>query len=290
MLTDDLIAYVKAQKEQGKTQEQILCSGIDKGFHEHGLQEAYDYLRWKSVNPKLQDTSFVQRTVMNVTLPVRNLPDSPFFRKLLGSSYPKVRPYLTTIVFIELFMIVLGVLAFLSIQFAVPDETTSLNSSLLSGVPRDSVDPSSGGAYQAVLQDKGMQDENTCGNGVLDAGESCDTALSVVCGQCDDLNACTINIKRGKNCQTSCTYEAITTCASNDGCCPEGCSTIDNDCAMKQCTNNKQCDDTNPCTIDQCLSSQTCWYNPITQCVTGEGCCPTGCHGLTDTDCSKPVS
>ncbi|MBI2548581.1 hypothetical protein HYW21_04490 [Candidatus Woesearchaeota archaeon] len=283
MLTDDLIAYVKAQKEQGKTKEHILCEGLDKGFHEQELEEACDYLRWRSANPKLQDTSFVQRTVMAVALPIRALPDRPLLRKLLGGSYPKIRPYLTTLVFIELFVIVLGVLALLSIQLAIPYRTTSLDSR--SQVSLDDDSPLSGSAYQTLLRE-----EKTCGNGILDSGEVCDLAITDTCGTCDDQNACTVNVKRGTDCQTTCTFEAITTCTSNDGCCPEGCSTIDNDCVTKQCTTNNQCDDANSCTIDQCLSSQICWYNPITQCVTGDGCCASGCHGLTDADCSKKMS
>jgi YVTN family beta-propeller protein len=71
-----------------------------------------------------------------------------------------------------------------------------------------------------------------CGNGVVEAGETCD--LPSTCpASCDDGNACTIDQMTGSaaNCNVACSYTAITTCASGDGCCPAGCNSLtDADC------------------------------------------------------------
>jgi hypothetical protein len=49
------------------------------------------------------------------------------------------------------------------------------------------------------------------------------------------------------------------------------------------------CSDGNACTTDKVLNggtcSATCWFSPINQCVGGDSCCPTGCNGVTDSDC-----
>ncbi len=52
---------------------------------------------------------------------------------------------------------------------------------------------------------------------------------------CDDGNACTIDSCvpfNGDECNKTCTYTQITQCINDDGCCPAGCSYLnDNDCA-----------------------------------------------------------
>jgi hypothetical protein len=51
------------------------------------------------------------------------------------------------------------------------------------------------------------------------------------------------------------------------------------------------CDDRNPCTIDQLTGSAAncdaaCSYAAITQCRDDDGCCPAGCDPAVDSDCS----
>jgi hypothetical protein len=52
------------------------------------------------------------------------------------------------------------------------------------------------------------------------------------------------------------------------------------------------CDDANLCTqASTCDANGTCvGSNPILQCVAGDGCCPAGCDGNTDSDCSPPTN
>lgn len=58
-----------------------------------------------------------------------------------------------------------------------------------------------------------------------------------------------------------------------------------------QCTNNSQCDDGNPCTLDKCAGSpRRCDYDDshfvINYCLNGDGCCnPDYCGWREDTDC-----
>ena len=70
-----------------------------------------------------------------------------------------------------------------------------------------------------------------CGNGIVEAGESCDGNCPT---SCNDGNACTSDVMNGTaaSCNVTCTNAAITSCQSGDGCCPAGCTFAnDNDCA-----------------------------------------------------------
>jgi alpha-N-arabinofuranosidase len=71
----------------------------------------------------------------------------------------------------------------------------------------------------------------SCGNGVVDASETCDPPTSCP-SSCDDGNACTLDQLTGspENCNVACSNTAITACTSGDGCCPSGCSASDSDC------------------------------------------------------------
>jgi hypothetical protein len=69
----------------------------------------------------------------------------------------------------------------------------------------------------------------SCGNGVLDPGETCDPPAS-----CNDGNACTTDQMTGSaaTCNVVCGATPITSCAGGDGCCPAGCNqTTDGDCS-----------------------------------------------------------
>ena len=147
----------------------------------------------------------------------------------------------------------------------------------------------------------------SCGNGVIDSGETCDPPGSCPTS-CEDGNACTVDQLTGnaQNCNVACSSSAISTCAPGDGCCPTGCSAAnDSDCSAS-CGNGileggetcdppgscpTSCDDGNTCTLDQLTGSAqtcnaTCSHSAISTCVSGDGCCPTGCNSTTDQDCS----
>jgi putative metal-binding protein len=77
-----------------------------------------------------------------------------------------------------------------------------------------------------------------CGDGALDAGEACDTAIPPGEGGacpsvCDDGDACTDDVLLSAGtCAASCSFTPLTVCAGRDGCCPPGCSyATDPDCA-----------------------------------------------------------
>lgn len=149
---------------------------------------------------------------------------------------------------------------------------------------------------------------SSCGNGILDPGETCDPP-STCPYSCNDGNSCTDDFITGSaaNCTATCSYQAITRCIDGDGCCPAGCSEhYDNDCSPT-CGNGiveagETCDppsacpftciDGNPCTRDIRIGSAAnctaaCLYHPITQCRDNDMCCPAGCTENEDDDCSS---
>jgi cysteine-rich repeat protein len=110
----------------------------------------------------------------------------------------------------------------------------------------------------------------SCGNGVVDGGETCDTGIANGTGSCPvmciDGNACTQNVlSNAGTCTAACSFPAITNPANGDGCCPSGANANnDNDCAPT-CGNNvvetgEQCDDGNTMNGDSC--SSTCQFLP----------------------------
>ena len=147
----------------------------------------------------------------------------------------------------------------------------------------------------------------TCGNGVVEPGETCDPKSSCPTS-CNEGNACIIDQMTGSsaNCNVACSHTAITTCVGGDGCCPAGCNAnTDSDCSPT-CDNGAletgetcdpksscpaSCDDGNACTIDKMTGSSAncnvaCSHSAITTCVGGDGCCPAGCNAKSDSDCS----
>jgi hypothetical protein len=157
-----------------------------------------------------------------------------------------------------------------------------------------------------------------CGNGHVDPGETCDTAIAR--GQpgacppatCDDLLACTHDQHSGSGCTATCDHQPITETAPNDGCCPANATHLtDPDCsatcgdgiidpgefcdtgvtagAPTACPVATDCPDMNSCTSDLLLSANTCnaicAHRDITALVSGDGCCPSGATHRTDSDC-----
>jgi hypothetical protein len=67
---------------------------------------------------------------------------------------------------------------------------------------------------------------------MIEGTETCDPPASCPT-VCNDNEACTMNVLSGSaaTCDAVCTYPAITTCTTGDGCCPMGCMYADdNDC------------------------------------------------------------
>ncbi len=141
-----------------------------------------------------------------------------------------------------------------------------------------------------------------CGNGVVDTGETCDGNCPA---SCDDGVDCTQDVLTGSaaTCSAACGHVPITLCVSGDGCCAPGCSAAaDSDCTAV-CGNSivdpgelcdgdcpVDCNDGNACTADALTGSAAscdaqCAHTPITQCASGDGCCPGGCTSTTDSDC-----
>ena len=122
---------------------------------------------------------------------------------------------------------------------------------------------------------------------------------------CSDNNACTTDSLIGapETCDAVCQFSELLVCISGDGCCPSGCdSTQDNDC-QATCGNGivedgelcdgdcpSSCSDNNACTTDSLIGSPetcdaVCQFSELLVCISGDGCCPSGCDSTQDNDC-----
>lgn len=158
-----------------------------------------------------------------------------------------------------------------------------------------------------------------CGNGAVESGEVCDTAITSgdpgACPTaCDDTLACTTDVLANDGtCQAACSFTPITANVDDDGCCPSGATVADdNDCSpgcgdgvvtspLETCDTAiaqgdpgacpLSCDDGNACTTEQLVSGGTCTAacsqtGTITSPANGDGCCPPGAHANNDNDCA----
>lgn len=156
-----------------------------------------------------------------------------------------------------------------------------------------------------------------CGDGLVEAGETCDTAIpagkSGACPKtCNDDKACTTDILVGAGCQVTCDHGALASAGTSDGCCPPNTSALaDPDCASA-CGNgvveaSETCDKAiaggqagacpSTCTTFGCqvvalkgtpeTCTATCETMGVAACaVTAkDGCCAAGCNATTDVDC-----
>jgi hypothetical protein len=156
-----------------------------------------------------------------------------------------------------------------------------------------------------------------CGDGALEPtlGEICDTGLPAgnkkACPtSCpDDGNPCTqVLLLSAGTCAAKCVLLPVTIPLAGDGCCPPGADfTLDPDCSP-QCGNGvvetpaekcdwgvpgscpSSCPAAGACTLVTQVGmsgdcTATCVTQTIVSCLSGDGCCPSGCTALTDSDC-----
>lgn len=149
--------------------------------------------------------------------------------------------------------------------------------------------------------------EPSCGNGVIDPGESCDGNCPEECAATD---ACIVMMLSGAaaTCDVACTMEQLTECKSGDGCCAAGCTYANDEDCSKACGDGvvsepercepgsstqpcpTTCDDNDPCTTDMLVGtaaecSAYCMHTPIAAPRSSDGCCPSGANAENDSDC-----
>src|SRR5688572_18015230 len=91
-----------------------------------------------------------------------------------------------------------------------------------------------GGSAANGAGGEGGGSAGTCGDGVLDDDEHCDTAIASGEGMCpetcNDEDACTSDTLTGAACQAMCVHQPVAP-SHGDGCCPKGAdTTTDDDC------------------------------------------------------------
>lgn len=123
----------------------------------------------------------------------------------------------------------------------------------------------------------------TCGNGVLDSGETCDTKIAAgskgACPTSSVKKTCEVGMLAGSACKRTCIYtnaNAGSSCPGgkchNDACCT-GCwngSACASGSAVTACgvggATCTSCDDKNGCTDDSCLTTGLCYAKLNKQC------------------------
>jgi hypothetical protein len=149
-----------------------------------------------------------------------------------------------------------------------------------------------------------------CGDGVVEAPETCDGDCPTACS--DDPDQCTAERLAGSPllCNATCVHAPVTACADGDGCCADDCdSTNDDDCSPPGCGDGavgsgEECDpgasgvsatcDGN-CTLVACgdgtinpLAGETCEASCPLNCGDGNACTVdalTGSVGECDAEC-----
>lgn len=153
-----------------------------------------------------------------------------------------------------------------------------------------------------------------CGNGIVEAGESCDGNCPIAC---DDGDPCTQDqVVNPGTCVAACKASPVVVVGAADGCCPQSATTAvnslnDPDCPPV-CGNGvvedqeicdpgpgsplvcpTSCPPSNPCTVTALHAAGTCQATCITAQTlpasgnVADGCCPTNAGFETDVDCAS---
>lgn len=151
-----------------------------------------------------------------------------------------------------------------------------------------------------------------CGNGRLDPGEGCDTAIEdgaagSCVSACPQTDPCSPQVPAGPDCDIECVGLRITKAVNGDGCCPEGAGpTVDSDCGFcgdkivgpaetcdppQKCAVAEACVARGACLVaiftgDPATCSASCRVQQIEACEDDDGCCPAGCSAGSDNNCS----
>lgn len=175
-------------------------------------------------------------------------------------------------------------------------------------------------ADQDAALDADIWDESRplpgCGNGWLDEAESCDIEIPAgepgACPEsCGDPDGCFTSELVGQRCGARCVSVEIAEPSSGDGCCPSGATPdTDSDCSgtcgngerdegetcdpPASCVRAEECKTDEVCKVARFTGaaetcSARCQILPVTECVSGDGCCLPGCSGEGDSDC-EPVA
>ena len=142
-----------------------------------------------------------------------------------------------------------------------------------------------------TIKIEGCTSDSDCPEGQICCDGVCVTPACSSDADCDDGDACTIDTcKYAGTCNATCTHTEITECINDDGCCPAGCdSSNDNDCPSAVCGDGV-CDypeeDSNSCP-DDCTCRYRRWIyecgnGSCDPCETAEQC-PYDCSGTSTT-------
>jgi hypothetical protein len=165
-------------------------------------------------------------------------------------------------------------------------------------------------AYDAALL--GMNAEGGCGDGRVESGEECDSAIprgepGACPTRCAGEGVCAPAVLLGDGCLRRCVVQPIEVAHHEDGCCPDGVSASDDvDCALcgdgligqgetcdppGTCLAPANCASQNACIVGTVTGAPEscdvrCELSSVVACEDDDDCCPAGCDAGNDDDCS----